>query len=167
MVTETMPMLLIRHRGFFNFAELQRAMRQWFIDEEFNMVDIPGYQQKFATPVGVEHEYKIKAYKNVTEYVRFHFNVFVRVYDLRDIEIIRDGKKVKLQDGKIMIRVTPTLEFDWQKRFGGSKFIKALDEFLRKYVLRYKIADYWEDMIAEKQNEYGRFLRQKLGQEVM
>ncbi|HLF54196.1 MAG TPA: hypothetical protein VI612_00560 [Candidatus Nanoarchaeia archaeon] len=167
MVMSEQPETIIRHRGFFNYSDLQRSIRKWFADEDFNVVEYPSLKQKFATPTGVEQEFKVKAHKNITGYIRFHIELLVRVYDLRDIEIIREGHKVQLQDGKIFAIITPTLEFDWQKRYGGSKFLQALDDFYRNYIIKYKIKDYWEDMILIKSTMLAQMIKETLGQEVM
>ena len=165
------PVTLIKHRGFFNYSTLMQAIRKWYIDEDFDVLNLPSYKQKFPTPTGVEHEMKLHAEKNVTGYVRFHIDIFMRVYNMRDIEIIQDGKKLKLQDGQVQIEVIPKLELDWQKRFSGvgpwKKFLTALDEFYRNYIIKYKIVDYWEDMVLLKSGQLARVIKEALGQEVM
>jgi len=163
--------ILIKHRGFFDYSKLLQNVRKWFIDEDFDMLDMPMYKQKFPTPTGTEHEFKMKAEKNVTEYVKYKIEFFMRVYNMRDVEIIQDGKKIKVQDGQVWIDILPILELDWQKRFKGPKpwadFLKALDEFYRNYIIKYKIVDYWEDMCFLKAGQLGRIVKETLGQEVI
>ena len=165
------PVTLVKHRGFFNYSNVLQAIRKWYVDDDYDVLNMPMYKQKFPTPTGVEHEVKIHGEKNVTEYVKFHMDIFLRVYNLRDIEIIQDGKKMKLQDGQVQVEVIPKLELDWQKRFIGpepwKKFLKALDEFYRNYIIKYKIVDYWEDMVLIKAGQLVRVLKEALGQEVI
>jgi len=171
MVDMTLPTTMIKHRGFFDYSKVLQATRQWFIDDDYDILDIPSYKQKFPTPTGVEHEMKINAEKNVTEYVKFRMNIFMRVYNMREIEIIQDGKKIKLQDGQILFNITPTLILDWQNRFTGPEpwknFLEALDNFYRNYIIKYKIADYWEDTILLKSGQLASVIKEALGQEVM
>jgi len=165
------PVTLITHRGFFNYSDLLQAVRKWFIDEDFDTLDMPMYKQKFPTPTGTEHEFKMVGKKNVTEYVRFEIEFFLRIYNMRDIEIIQDGKKIKLQDGQVWINVSPVLILDWQKRFEGPKpwrdFLAALDDFYRNYIIKYTIVDHWEDMVLLKGGQLARIIKEKLGQEVI
>jgi len=167
MPTFPQPVTFIKHRGFFNYSELLQAIRKWYIDDDYDMLNIPMYKQKFPSATGVEHEFKMHGEKKVTEYVKFHMVIFVRVYDLRDVEIIRDGKKVKLQEGKVQVEVSPVLDLDWQKRFGGSKFLQALEEFYRKYIIKYTIVDYWEDVVLLKAAQLSKVIKESLGQEVI
>lgn len=166
-----MPVTLLKHRGFFNYSDLLHKIRQWYLDDDYDVLNMPSYKQKFPTLTGTEHELKIHGEKNVTEYVRFHMDVFMRVYNMRDIEIIQDGKKLKMQDGQVQIEIIPKLELDWQGRFKGSgvfkPFIEALDDFYRKYIIKYKIADYWEDMVLLKATQLARVIKETLGQEVI
>jgi hypothetical protein len=165
------PVQILKHRGFFDYSALLQAIRKWFIDEDFDTLDIPMYKQKFPGPTGTEHEVKMKAAKNVTEYVKYEFVFQMRVYNLRDVEIIQDGKKIKVQDGQVQIEIESNLVLDWQKRFKGSgpfaPFIKSLDNFYRNYIIKYTIVDYWEDMCLLKSLQLLRVVKQTLGQEVM
>jgi hypothetical protein len=165
-----LPVTLIKHRGFFSYSDLLQAIIGWYAHDNYE-VDMPMYKQKFPQVTGTEHEFKIHAEKKVTEYVKFHIDLFIRVYNMRDIEIIQEGKKMKLQDGQVQIEVIPFLELDWQKRFSGpppwQNFLKALDDFYRSYIIKYKIVDYWEDMILLKSSQLGRVMKEALGQEVM
>ena len=165
------PVTLIKHRGFFSYSQLLQSIRGWYVDDDYEVLDIPSYKQKFPTATGTEHEMKLHAEKNVTEYVKFHIDIFMRVYNMRDIEIIQDGKKMKLQEGQVQIEVKPMLELDWQKRFKGpdqwKKFLGYLDEFYRGYIIKYKIVDYWEDMLLLKSAQLARTIKEALGQEVL
>lgn len=165
------PVTLITHRGFFNYSELLQAVRKWYIDEDFDTLDMPMYKQKFPTTSGTEHEFKMVGKKNVTEYVQFEIEFSFRVYNMRDIELIQDGKKIKLQDGQVWINVIPVLTLDWQKRFEGpkpwKKFLEILDDFYRNYVIKYTIVDHWEDIVLLKGGQLARIIKEKLGQEVI
>jgi len=171
MVKLRFPPTLVKHRGFFSYSKLLQAIRMWYVEDDFEVLNIPKYKQKYPTPTGTEHEMVIKGEKNVTEYVKFHIEIEMRVYNLRDIEIIQDGQKTKLQDGQVMLYVTPILELDWQKRFKGPKpwkgFLEALDKFYRGYIIKYKIADYWEDMVILKGAQLVKTIKEALGQEVL
>jgi len=166
-----LPCTYIKHRGFFNYAELLQKVRQWFIDDDFEVLNVPIYKQKFPAPTGVEHELTMHGEKTVTEYVKYHIDVMIRAMNMRDIEIIHEGKKMKMQEAQLQIEIIPVIEFDWQKRFQGpapwKNFLKALDEFYRKHIIKYKIDDYWEDMVLLKASQLARVIKETLGEEVI
>lgn len=166
-----MPITYIRHRGFFDYSKLLHAIRGWFVQDDFDSLNIPMHKQKSISPMGVDHDFKIRGDKKVTEYVKFHIEVFVRLFNIRDVEIIQDGKKIKLQDAQLIIEIIPSIEFDWQGRFKGAgafkPFIEFLDKLYRGYIIKYKIGDYWEDMLLLKASQLARVIKETLGQEVM
>lgn len=166
-----MPVTLVKHRGFFDYSKLLQAIRQWYVDNEFDNFDIGSYKQKFPTATGTEHEAEMSGSKRVTDYFKIKIEIFMRVYNLRDIEIIQDGKKLKLQEGQVQIEVRPAYDLDWQKKFQGKgkwgDFLKALQEFYHKYIIKYKIGDYWEDMVMMKAGELVNVIKDALGQEVV
>jgi len=169
--SQPFPPTLIKHRGFFSYSKLLQSVRKWYVDDDFEEFNMPSYKVKYPTETGTEHETTIKGSKNITDYVKFEIEVFIRVYNMRDIEIIQDGRKIRLQDGQVQIEISPTLHLDWQKRFAGpppwKNFLKALDEFYRGYIIKYKISDYWEDMLMLKSGQLARKIKEALGQEVI
>jgi len=145
-------------------------MRGWFLKNEFDKFDINQYVQKYPTPTGTEHEMTMGGEKKVSDYVKFHISIFMRVYNMRDIEIVQEGKKMKLQEGQVQIEIKPKLQLDYQRIFEGKgawgKFLMYLGEFYRKYIIKYKISDYWEDMLFEKAVILADTIKDALGQEV-
>ena len=165
------PETFIKHRGFFKYSELLQATRNWFVEDDFDILNIPIEKQKFPAPTGVEHELTIKGEKNVTDYVKFYIDIRMVFFNMRDIEVVHEGKKTQMQDAQVQIEIMPKVEFDWQKRFAGlgpwKGIMEQLDNFYRKYIIKYKIDDYWEDMVLLKATQLAKVIRETLGQEVM
>lgn len=167
---EAFPDTIIRHRGLCRFNGLVTAINQWYVDDDY-VTQMIGYEAKVPSPMGAEQDVKIQGTKDITGYVRFHLRVWLKVSNLRDVELIQDGKKLTLQEGQIRIVITPELELDWQNRFKGKgqwgNFLVWLDEFYRKHIIKYKIGDYWEDMLLIKSGQLAKVIKEHLGQEVM
>lgn len=161
-----LPTIYIKHRGFFDFSKALKTIGTFYREEDFHMVYFPKHKAKPPRATGVEHEIEYEGKKRVTDYIMLHINVFFHVFDLRDVEIIRDGKKLKLQEGKVAVEIYPMLELDYQKRFDGNKFLQWLQDFYHNYIIKYKIGDYWEDMVFIKANEMAKQIQSALGQEV-
>jgi hypothetical protein len=156
----------VKHRGIFSFSELLQGIRKWYVDDDYEF-HIIAHKFKIPSPLGAEHEIEIHGEKKVTDYVRYHIDIFMKFYDVRDVELIKDGQKLKMNDGKLLIEIKCDLEFDWQQRFGGSKFLQALHDFYRNYIIKYKIKDYWEDILLLKMGELKRVIKEKIGLEVV
>ncbi len=160
-----MPMTFVKHRGLFSYAELINIIRNWFRDYDYKFHE-PKHQWK-VPPEGVEIEIKIKGDRNVNEYVKYHIEIFLRVYDMKDVEVVKEGQKVKMQDGKVTVEITGKLELDWQNRFGGNKFLQGLQDFLHQFIIKQDIGDHWEDDLLYKLMDLTKVIRSTLGQEAV
>lgn len=165
-----LPSTIIQNNGFFDPDALSDAIRDWYLSNKY-FVELPSYKFEILE-TGKKYDQEWTAKKKVTEYVRFHVNVTVRVHDMNEVEIIKDGQKIKTTEGKVFILVAPKLELDWQKRFEDKKsktkdkFLKWLDKFFRQHIIKYKIGDYWEDMALAEGGSMAGAVRAALEAEV-
>jgi len=159
----SLPMMTIRHRGFFSQPDLLKVIQGWLMSDGWfpNVI----FKEKAAT-LGKDFYILINAGKKMSEYVKFDLEVLIKIYGLREVELIKDGKKIKTGEGHVQIELVPTIELDWQNRFNGNKFLQALHDLLRNHILKYKISDYWEDMMIMNMEDLARKIRDSLGQEV-
>ena len=159
-----LPPTTIMHNGFFDSAALTNAIRDWYAKNDY-FVQVPSYRQEYQE-AGKKYEQKWEGNKKITEYVRYHVNVMVNVHHLNEVEVIKDGQKIKTSEARVIVQVSPKLELDWQDRFKGKKFVKWLDKFFREHILKYKIGDYWEDMALIEGVNMAQVIREALGVEI-
>jgi len=130
--------LLIRYKGVFDFEGLYRMMHAWLINKRF-LFHEDRYKDKVATPFGNELEIDWKAEKKVTEYIKEYIIINFHLWDFSEVEIIKDGKKVKMTKSRMEIWFDAKLEMDYTQKFQGKgKFAEKLGEFYQNKVL------YWE-----------------------
>ncbi|MEM4253781.1 MAG: hypothetical protein QXR48_00115 [Candidatus Woesearchaeota archaeon] len=154
------PTLYLKHRGVFSKKELMDAIQKWFTDNRYKF-HAPKYKLKAD-----EAEYEIKAEREITEYVRYVIEPHIWIRDLKEVEVIRDGEKKKMDEGSIQLELGAYLEFDWAKRFKGNKFVQWLHDIYQKYIIRQTIKDVWEDDLLLKQTELLAVIKGVLGVEV-
>jgi hypothetical protein len=165
MATIGMPQINIKHKGIFDLSEILQGIKGWFEGEYFK-VHYP--KHKLKQPAGGwEHEMEIYGERKMNEYVKFKITLFIRLYDIKDVEIIKDGKKIKTNSGRITVDISGEIELDFENRFGGSKFLQALQDFYHKYIIKQDIGDYWEDDIMLKMVNLGKLIREKCQQEAV
>lgn len=160
------PLQIIKHRGFFDHEKLISTLQGWFFENGYDPA-VNLKQKPSALRLGNDFIYKIKGNKKVTDYIKFYVEVSLKEYNVQSVELIQDGKKVKTNEGEILIEISGKQEADWQKRFAGKgAFIKWLGDILEKRILKYRINDYYEDkLLAEVLGLVG-LLRDTMGQEV-
>lgn len=136
-VLEGDPML-IRHKGVFDFEGLYRMMHAWIINKRF-LFHEGRYKDKVYTPFGNELEIEWEAEKKVTEYIREWIVVKFHLWDFSEVEVIKEGKKVKMTKSRMEIKFDCELEMDYTKKFqGAGKLAQQLGSFYQNKVM------YWE-----------------------
>lgn len=167
---QPMPMTSVRHRGYFDYDKLVQTWQDWFWEQGFTY---PMYGEQSLHPhkisdFGWEDRTQFFADKKVTDYVQFKIELRVILQNMQQVEVVQDGKKRKLTEGLIVIEIMPSIRFDWQERFEKKgKLVEWMGQVLEKYILKYKIGDYWEDMIIDMSVALAKALRQTLEQEII
>ncbi|MBW3018720.1 hypothetical protein KY329_00860 [Candidatus Woesearchaeota archaeon] len=155
---------VIKHRGFFDLQAVLKAIQGFFMRDDY----VPHWEQVKVR--SNQYEVIFYAEKKETEWVKFRFDLHIWVYDLKKVEIVKEGKKVKMDDGKFICEIDPTLILDWQDRFEAKTFagfVGMLKDLYFKYIMKKDIGDYWDDVLCIKSAQLAKIIQQKLGQEVL
>ena len=158
------PSTTITHNGFFDSAALTNAIRDWYLKNDY-FVQVPSHKQEIKE-TGRKYDQDWKGEKKITEYVKYKVDVTVHVHNINDVEVIKDGQKIRTSEAQVFVKVDPILELDWQKKFSGTKFLSWLDKIFREKILKYKIGDYWEDMVLAEGGSMASAIRNALGVEI-
>lgn len=130
--------LLVRYTGVFDFEGLYRMMHAWLITKRF-LFHEKQYKDKVSTPFGNEVEIKWEAEKKVTEYIKEWIKIEFHLWDFSEVEVIKEGRKVKMTKSRMEIKMDCELEMDYTKKFIGKGIVaQRLGEFYQNKVL------YWE-----------------------
>lgn len=155
----------IKHKGFFSMEAVLQSIQEFLGRNDF----VPEWEQ-YKGKALKEYEVIVKGAKKVTDYVKWHVKVWIWVYDCHEVEIVKEGKPFKTQEGRFKAEITSNLELDWQNRFKGTgifkKFVELLDDIYRNKILKYKIEDFWAAQLDDKHTELVKVIQNALGQEV-
>ncbi|MFC1774730.1 hypothetical protein ACFLZN_00255 [Nanoarchaeota archaeon] len=129
----------VKHRGYFNIDHVVKSIRTWMKRRKFN------YLEAKIKYLPDEREFEITGDKKVNEYVKWEITVSIYAFDLKDVEVIKDGKKQTTTEGRIFLEVSGKMMLDWMKRFKGNKFLIVMQDFYHKYIIKHKLEDEWAD----------------------
>ena len=110
---------------------IYELIRKWYADRkfEFHETNYKAYQ-----PHSGELAWYIQGFRNDTEFLRIWVEIYIRFWDLEDIEVIKDGKKAVMNRGRFRLYIEPDMEYDYEHKFESSKFTEMLRDFYFKYV---------------------------------
>ena len=152
-----------KYFGTFDLSALLSDTKKWLEDNNFSFGE-PKYKHKIGD-TGAEIEIEWDANMKINYYVKENVFVFMKFTDIKDVDVLQEGEKVTLQQGRALIEVKGRLDLDYQKRFAGNKFLQELQDILHKYILKKTIAVKWVDRLYKKVYNFNRFIRQKIGME--
>ena len=158
------PPAVIKYRGIFDFEGLLKLIYDWMIHQDYEVHETK-YKHKIPDPRGAEQELTLRGWRNVNDYVKFWLDIDIHTYDQKDVDVIKEGVKRQMVQAKIKILFNPEVELDYTNRFGGSAFLRVLQDFYHKYVIREDIQNYWEDELYYRTYKLHRLIKEFLDME--
>lgn len=146
MVGELPTVATLKINGIFDFDGLYKVMHDWFVDMKYYFEEVL-YKHKVPSAAGAEEHIKWEGWRKVDEYAKFNIKVYIILWDMKEIEVIKGGQKKKLTKARLKIEFDGNVEVDYAKRFQKSFFLKKLFDFYNEYVLKKRISTVYEDQL--------------------
>ena len=149
----------ITYDGVYDLDELLRAITEWFSQWVYDVA--PEEHSEKVGGDGKELKIIIKAFRKVTEYVKFVVDVEIVI--LREVDVVVDykGKNLKQQKGEVQVRVKTMMQKNWMKTFSDKQ------EFLRqtyeKYIMKKTLSNY-EDKLRLEGDSLIRLIKEHFAQ---
>ncbi len=156
----TTPPLVYKHKGFLNIPELVKFVRGWLSSELYLFFETKHVHKSD------EDEIEVYGKRKLNEYVQYTLYVEMKAEEISEVEIVKEGQKIKTQKGRIKVTVHGTMNLDWQKRFAGNKFLQYIQDFYHRYIIKEKIEDVWQDHLMLKAVTLKSKIQEKLESEV-
>ena len=149
----------IKYAGVVDFEGLYRMMIGWFKERKY---DFYGTLYKDKPP---ELELEWTATRKIDEFYKHKIKTTFHLYDVKEVEAIKDGVKKKMIYCRIVITFEPTLMWDWQKKWKGNVFMDMLFRFYFKNVIFREWQMKWIDPLWYLYYSYFTKVKKYLGME--
>lgn len=140
-----------KFEGTFDFKETYNFVYKWLNDYGYILIQEKNYVEKIK-PEGKEVEITWEAKKKVSDYFRLFLRLNWLITGMTNVEIERNGVKIKTNKGRIEIKITGFLEKDYEHRWEVTSISKFLRGIYDRYIIRSRIESY-EDKIREEVDE--------------
>lgn len=154
------PDTKISQRSVFDLKELYMLMFYWFRRYRYDNFHEQEYLEK-ATPAGKEIDIRWYADKKINDYVKFAIEIGFLIYHLQDVEIEKEGKRIKTQSGTLEMRFRAYLLKDYERVWERTPMLNFLRKMYDRYILGSKFEQYEDDLYEESYrliNEVKTFL---------
>lgn len=150
----------LKYKGIYDCQGLFRFMRGWMEKNHYTFFETK-YKDK-PSAQGREYEWGCKGDKKVDGYYQYWIEWFLHIWDQNPVEIIKDGQKKTMAEGRIMIRFNSIVVLDYEKQFESRSFHNKMQEFLYDHVIREDAeTGHWDSLYYELnrfKNEVEAFL---------
>ncbi len=128
----------VEHFGLFDFKGFYGYAHSWLDDEEGYGVTEEKYSEKVS---GNSRDITIewKATKKLSDYFKIEIKIEFEVKDLTDVEVEIDGKKRKMNKGKVKVEITGNLVKDPESKWDTSPGTRFLRDIYNKYIVPKRI----------------------------
>lgn len=148
--------LLIKERvekdGLLSFKEFYRFAHSWFKDEQYEPIVEEKYQEKMS---GGSRDMVIewRTWKRISEYFQIEAWIKMEIFGMTEVEVEIDGKKKKMNKGRIMMEIKGSLIKDPDSKWDGTAMYRFIREMYDKYVIPAKV-DRLEDKIKDDVRDF-------------
>ncbi|MFH1398524.1 MAG: hypothetical protein ABIG95_00240 [Candidatus Woesearchaeota archaeon] len=151
---------IIKYSGIVDLEGLYKALVKWFLDRKYDFYE-DLYKDK---PPELEIEWN--ASRKVNDFYKYRIKMSFHFYDLKEVEVIKDGKKRKMVKTRVWIIFDPILEYDWQNRWSKSEWSEKLLKFFVANVIKRELQLKYGDPLWYIYYRLHAFVKQYLGMEV-
>ena len=138
----------IKYDGLFPFKDFYKFCHEYITEE----VGIDLIEKEYSEKInGNEKEVKIKweGTKDLTDYFQFQIKVEFHILKLSNVEVNKEGVKIKTNSGSVKIDVKGMLIRDYKGKFETSSSMKFMRGIYEKWVITQRVAQF-EDYVNGK-----------------
>jgi len=124
----------VKYSGIFKMSDLYRIAHSILVDMRYHIEEMK-YKEKVSQG-GKEVEISWHATKEFDDYTRFRITVSWLVLGMNEVEVERDGIKLKMDKATIELTINSYLETDYEGRWESHPVTKLFKGIQEKYLYR-------------------------------
>ena len=124
----------IDYEGPFDFNQLVTMIQRFTFERGFDRRLEKDFEQD--TKTGKSIEWQITNFKKISDYMQYHIRIRILAKDYVKVDAVKDNRKVKVGNGKIVIFFDGLMELDYFNKWDSKPaflFLRVLfDKFIYK-----------------------------------
>lgn len=137
--------LRLNYSGLMNTSELYKTVLGWFYERGYDMFERRNSQ--IITPTGKHMELEIVPWKKNSDYAQTEIKLRWFIKDATDIEVEKEGVKLKLQQGELQLIIDAWLVTDYQDQWEKKPAMYFFRTLVDKFIFR-GYTDKFESMLV-------------------
>jgi hypothetical protein len=156
-VWQVVDHLQLEYKGVFSVKDLFRFFTRWYKESAYEKGG--DYVSEQHTSHGKCIEYVYWPWKKDSDYVRHFMKIRLLIYDLKKVDVMVDGKKKRLDHGKVLLYLDGFIEMDYEHRWAGTPILQFIRTLYIKYIYRMYTKHAEKIMVEDCHHLYDLFER--------
>ncbi|MBI1935774.1 hypothetical protein HYS31_05020 [Candidatus Woesearchaeota archaeon] len=124
----------IDYSGPLDITELFKMIENFIFYMGFDKRQDKDFEQN--TQNGKFLEWQISPWKWITDYTRYIIKVRILGYDLVKANVVNEGKKSKVDNGRIVVTIDAFVEYDLQGRWQDKPFLYFIGQMYDHFIFK-------------------------------
>lgn len=135
--------LKLSYEGLFDLAELYRLIDSWFYEKGWDKYEHINQEQ--ITASGRQIRLVLEPSKNITDYFKIIVRIKANFNDIKDVEVEKEGKRVRLNQGEVKMVFDGYVLSDRRGKWNEKPLWWFLSIIFDKYIFKehYSKAERW------------------------
>lgn len=141
------PTVFLQYKGIWDMQDIYETVTDFLRENKFKLHERM-QRHRVSGPFGVERMYILEGSRNVEHYYKWKVAVNIETFDEHDVEVVtKEGIKKKMAKGRMWMRISGSVETDYEKIFEKKAFYAHIRAFYNKYVIKKKMEGVWWDQL--------------------
>ncbi|HLD43549.1 MAG TPA: hypothetical protein VJB08_06225 [Candidatus Nanoarchaeia archaeon] len=146
--------LRLTYEGLFVATDLYQMIDNWFRQKAYDKRENKNIEK--VTPDGKYIEIELEPWKKITDYARIVIKIRLIMNDVKEIEMEKDGLKVRMNQGKVHVVMDSYLETDYENRWEGSPVFYFIRVIFDKFIFKPLTGGWKSEVVHDTNHLYGQ-----------
>lgn len=121
----------ITYEGLFDAQTLYKIIDEWFEERGYDKRE--ALNTESVLPESKNIELLLEPWKKITDYAKIVIRLRIQMTNLKEVEIKKDGGKIKLNQGKVHLVFDGILETDYENKWEGKPMFYVIKVMFDKF----------------------------------
>jgi hypothetical protein len=124
----------VNYEGIFSIDELHKTIYEWLEQKKYDRYD--KIHTETVKQDGKYIDIEMVPEKYVTDYLRYHLRIRIYASALKEVLIEQDGRKKRMNNGKVQIVLDAFIVTDYQGRMDSRPLYQVIRMIYDKYIFK-------------------------------
>ncbi len=134
----------LNYEGLFDAKDYYKLLDGFFAEKNYDKREALSMEKVDSSGKYVELE--IEPYRKITDYAKLVIRVRTKMFNVKEVEVEKDGHKIRLNQGKVNIVIDGFLQTDYENRWTDRPWMVFIRTIYDKFVYKKYTNDFTEKL---------------------